>query len=184
MSVDFWGQRCELIGSKIRNFTLMTSLTLCLTMLPAASRAFTQEDQRRLCTGDVFRLCSSEIPSVERITACYLLSNHALEKVRALLFSPQDAYDNVLVEEVAGVRAQQSARPVPAAAPAGPASILVVEDDADTRVLIERFLQSGGYAVSSAGDGIDLPIILLNVKGYNTIPFLVYLLPETLHING
>jgi hypothetical protein len=55
---------------KIRNFTLMTSLTLCLAMLPAASRAFTQEDQRQLCTGDVFRLCSSEIPSVARITAC------------------------------------------------------------------------------------------------------------------
>jgi hypothetical protein len=54
----------------IRNFTFLTGLTLCLTMLPAASRAFTQEEQRRLCTGDVFRLCSSEIPSVERITAC------------------------------------------------------------------------------------------------------------------
>ena len=55
---------------KIRNFTLMLSLALCLTMLPAASRAFTQDDQRQLCMGDVFRLCSSEIPSVERITAC------------------------------------------------------------------------------------------------------------------
>ena len=48
----------------------IASLGACLTMLPAASRAFTQEDQRRLCTSDVFRLCSSEIPDVERITAC------------------------------------------------------------------------------------------------------------------
>jgi hypothetical protein len=61
---------------KIRDFTLMSGLTLCLTMLPAASRAFTQDDQRRLCTGDVFRLCSSEIPDVERITAC-MMRRHA-----------------------------------------------------------------------------------------------------------
>jgi hypothetical protein len=55
---------------KVRNLTFMTSLALCLVLLPAVSRAFTAEDQRRLCTNDVFRLCSSEIPSVERITAC------------------------------------------------------------------------------------------------------------------
>jgi hypothetical protein len=55
---------------KVRNLTLMTNLALCLTMLPAVSHAFTQEEQRRLCTGDVLRLCSSEIPDVERITAC------------------------------------------------------------------------------------------------------------------
>jgi hypothetical protein len=53
----------------VRSFMFIASLGACL-MLPAASRAFTQEDQRRLCTGDVFRLCSSEIPDVERITAC------------------------------------------------------------------------------------------------------------------
>jgi hypothetical protein len=45
-------------------------LSLGLAMLPAIAHAFTQEDQRRLCTGDVFRLCASEIPSVERITTC------------------------------------------------------------------------------------------------------------------
>lgn len=39
-------------------------------MLPSASRAFTEDDQRRLCTGDVFRLCSSEIPDRDRIVAC------------------------------------------------------------------------------------------------------------------
>jgi hypothetical protein len=48
----------------------MVSLAFCLAMLPAVGHAFTQEDQRRMCTGDVFRLCSSEIPSVERIVAC------------------------------------------------------------------------------------------------------------------
>ena len=55
-------------GFKFRS--VMVCLAFCLAMLPAMSHAFTQEDQRRMCTGDVFRLCSSEIPSVERITAC------------------------------------------------------------------------------------------------------------------
>lgn len=45
-------------------------LAACVAMLPSASRAFTEDDQRRLCTGDVFRLCSSEIPDRERIIAC------------------------------------------------------------------------------------------------------------------
>jgi hypothetical protein len=61
-------------GFNIRNFTLQACLAFCLVlglaMLPAKSRAFTQDDQRRLCTGDVLRLCSSEIPDVDRITAC------------------------------------------------------------------------------------------------------------------
>jgi hypothetical protein len=76
---------------EIRNFTLMLSLALCLTMLPAASRAFTQDDQRRLCTGDVFRLCSSEIPSVERITACMHRQRASLsEGCRRVFGKPTD----------------------------------------------------------------------------------------------
>ncbi|MGJ4939672.1 hypothetical protein [Bradyrhizobium sp. STM 3843] len=45
-------------------------LAACVAMLPSASRAFTEDDQRRLCTGDVFRLCASEIPDRDRIIAC------------------------------------------------------------------------------------------------------------------
>jgi hypothetical protein len=54
----------------IRHFRTAAGLAFCLAMLPATGHAFTEDDQRRLCTGDVFRLCASEIPSVERITAC------------------------------------------------------------------------------------------------------------------
>jgi hypothetical protein len=54
----------------VRNFRTVSGLALCLAMLPATGHAFTQDDQRRLCTGDVFRLCASEIPNVDRITAC------------------------------------------------------------------------------------------------------------------
>jgi hypothetical protein len=67
---SFWGATMRVDLFKVRNFKIVSSLAFCLAMLPAASQAFTQEDQRRLCTGDVFRLCSSEIPDVGRITAC------------------------------------------------------------------------------------------------------------------
>ena len=76
---------------KVRNFTLLTSLALGLTMLPAVSRAFTQDDQRRLCTGDVLRLCSSEIPDVERITACMHRQRASLsEGCRRVFGKPAD----------------------------------------------------------------------------------------------
>jgi len=57
-------------GLFIRNFNMMLTGVALLVVLPTASHAFTEDDQRRLCTGDVFRLCSSEIPDRDRIIAC------------------------------------------------------------------------------------------------------------------
>jgi hypothetical protein len=54
----------------VRGLLLATAVAACSAVWPSASRAFTEEDARRLCTPDVLRLCSSEIPDVERITAC------------------------------------------------------------------------------------------------------------------
>lgn len=54
----------------VRGLLVVVGVAACAALWPFASQAFTQEDQRRLCTPDVFRLCSSEIPDVERITAC------------------------------------------------------------------------------------------------------------------
>ena len=53
-----------------RGLQLTACAAACLALWPTASRAFTEEDQRRLCTPDVWRLCSSEIPDIERIKAC------------------------------------------------------------------------------------------------------------------
>jgi hypothetical protein len=55
---------------RVRGLLLVAGIAASGASWPSASRAFTQEDQRRLCTPDVMRLCSSEIPDVERITAC------------------------------------------------------------------------------------------------------------------
>jgi hypothetical protein len=85
------GARMRLDRFKVRSFTLTTGVVLCLTLLPAASRAFTQDDQRRLCTPDVFRLCASEIPDVERITACMHRQRASLsEGCRKVFGKPSD----------------------------------------------------------------------------------------------
>ena len=49
----------------------MVGLTMVsLAALSQAGHAFTRADQQRLCMGDAMRLCASEIPDIERITAC------------------------------------------------------------------------------------------------------------------
>ena len=45
------------------------AVAISLSALASPSFAFTAEAQRQ-CTGDAFRLCSSEIPNIPAITAC------------------------------------------------------------------------------------------------------------------
>lgn len=49
--------------------TLMSAVALSCLMWPAASRAYTPEEQQA-CSDDAFRLCGPEIPDVDRVTAC------------------------------------------------------------------------------------------------------------------
>jgi CheY-like chemotaxis protein len=79
----------------------------------------------------------------------YLISDHAIDKVRGLVFAVKDVYEKVLVEETAEVSSS---------APAGQkpdASVLVVEDDKDSGTLISHLLAKRGYDVTVARDGIE-----------------------------
>jgi hypothetical protein len=49
---------------------LAAGVVLCAALWASSAQAFSEDDQKRLCTGDVFRLCSSEIPDRERIIVC------------------------------------------------------------------------------------------------------------------
>ena len=49
------------------------ALTLALTVsagVSSSSFAYDEAEARQMCTSDAFRLCSSEIPWVSKITAC------------------------------------------------------------------------------------------------------------------
>jgi hypothetical protein len=63
--------------SSFRNFALdfrvgaTLAVALSYSLLPTAGHAYTQEEQQA-CQPDAFRLCSSEIPDVDRVTACMI----------------------------------------------------------------------------------------------------------------
>ena len=54
----------------VRKVSLVLTLTTSFAAVSStASFAFSAEAQQQ-CTGDAFRLCSSEIPNIPKITAC------------------------------------------------------------------------------------------------------------------
>ena len=56
----------------IRQAGLVLGFAVSFSALSSSSSfAFTAEAQQ-MCTGDAFRLCSSEIPNIPRITACMI----------------------------------------------------------------------------------------------------------------
>jgi general secretion pathway protein E len=109
-----------------------------------------------------------------------LITDHALEKMRNHLFAPKDIYDKLLMEEIdfRKLPLKKIAPPetvIPEAAPAKvtvsavapgklkkeePPLILIVEDDSLTQKLIARLLESRGYRVTIAGDGIEALLCL------------------------
>jgi len=57
---------------KLRQAAVMLAFAVSVSALSSrASFAFSAEAQQ-MCTGDAFRLCSSDIPNIPAITACML----------------------------------------------------------------------------------------------------------------
>ena len=57
------------------------------SLLPTASEAYTPE-QQQACSGDAFRLCSSEIPDVDRVTVCMIAKKAQLSPGCRVFFRP------------------------------------------------------------------------------------------------
>jgi hypothetical protein len=75
-------------GSRKFQFGLMLATALSVSMWPAASQAYTPE-QQAACSDDAFRLCSSEIPDVDRVTACMDRKQDQLSPGCRVYFKPQ-----------------------------------------------------------------------------------------------
>jgi hypothetical protein len=56
-------------------------------MLPTAGHAYTPE-QQQACQPDAFRLCGSEIPDVDRVTACMIARKSQLSPECRQFFRP------------------------------------------------------------------------------------------------
>jgi hypothetical protein len=85
------------------------SCALSCVMLPTASQAYT-EDQQSACTGDAFRLCSSEIPDVDRVTVCMVRNKSQLSPGCRAFFRPGPEMTPVS-NEAASVRSGRYKRP-------------------------------------------------------------------------
>ncbi|QND71281.1 hypothetical protein [Tardiphaga robiniae] len=70
---------------------LAAATVLALGMLTTVCHAYSAE-QEQLCTGDAMRLCSSEIPDVDRVTACMIRNKSQLSDGCKSVFAPASAY--------------------------------------------------------------------------------------------
>jgi hypothetical protein len=57
------------VAARGLKFSLKLAAALSFSIISSAGNAYTPE-QQQLCSNDAMRLCSSDIPDVDRITAC------------------------------------------------------------------------------------------------------------------
>ena len=68
-------------------FGLMLAMALSVLAMPTAGRAYTPEEQQA-CSDDAFRLCSAEIPDVDRVTVCMVRNKSQLSPGCRAFFRP------------------------------------------------------------------------------------------------
>ena len=108
-------------GSRSFSFALLLVIGGAISLLPTDSKAYTA-DQQQACTPDAFRLCSSEIPDVDRVTVCMIRNKAQLSPQCKAFFRPDPEPERVAAEParrpVAGKR--KVAKPHKAKKPAKP----------------------------------------------------------------
>ena len=62
----------------IRQAGLILAVAASITALSSTSSFAFSAEAQQMCTGDAFRLCSSEIPNISKITACMLKNRSSL----------------------------------------------------------------------------------------------------------
>ncbi|MGJ4927087.1 hypothetical protein ACQR1I_03685 [Bradyrhizobium sp. HKCCYLS2038] len=99
------------------NPCVVVLIALLALLMPNGARAYTAE-QEQACTGDAFRLCSSEIPDVDRVTACMVRRKAELSSPCRAQFGPQprEAARSGRVEGPMSIRPGAAKKPVNARA--------------------------------------------------------------------
>ena len=79
------------LTSKIRDTSLALGFVALVSIVSTTSSfAFSAEAQQQ-CTGDAFRLCSSEIPNIEKITICMRKNKSNLSPGCRAVMNKEDA---------------------------------------------------------------------------------------------
>jgi hypothetical protein len=100
-------------SGSLRAASVLMALSLT-SMLPVAALAYTPE-QQQACTGDAFRLCGSEVPDVDRVTACMIRNKTQLSpECRAQFGPPRGAAARADDPPAKSLRPAATRRPVSA----------------------------------------------------------------------
>ena len=62
----------------VRNVSLALVLAASFSAISTTSSFAFSAEAQQMCTGDAFRLCSSEIPNVSKVTACMMKQRSSL----------------------------------------------------------------------------------------------------------
>jgi hypothetical protein len=92
---------------------LLLTSALSWSMLPDVAEAYTPE-QEQMCTSDAFRLCSSAIPDVDRVTACMISRKSELSPgCRAFFREPEREAEAapVRVRKPTSIKPRKAAKP-------------------------------------------------------------------------
>ena len=71
-------------------FSSKLAAALSVSIISSASKAYTPE-QQQLCSNDAIRLCSSDIPDVDRITVCMSRQRNLLSPACKAFFPTDEA---------------------------------------------------------------------------------------------
>jgi hypothetical protein len=81
------------ISRAMPRLAMLLGMTMGLAIVSSEGRAYTAE-QQQACTPDAFRLCSSEIPDIDRIKACMVRNKAQLSpECRAAFRAPPESGD-------------------------------------------------------------------------------------------
>src|SRR5437762_1439264 len=89
------------------------ALVAAAFVLGMMSTAYAYSDeQQQMCTGDAFRLCSSEIPDVDRVTACMVQHKSELSAGCKAVFAAPSHQANATPAPVASTRQVKAPKPM------------------------------------------------------------------------
>ncbi|MET0710252.1 MAG: hypothetical protein ABWY82_25930 [Tardiphaga sp.] len=94
-------------------FCSIAAVAFAASIAATASWAYTA-DQQQLCTDDAFRLCSSAIPDVDRVTACRIQRREQLSPGCAQFFrepAAEPVVTPVRARKALGIKPRKSGRP-------------------------------------------------------------------------
>ena len=97
-----------------RNFHvgLLLATALSVSMWPAASRAYTPE-QEQACSGDAMRICGAFVPDVDRITVCMIQNKSQLSPGCRVFFrsGPETDVSAINVGRPMNIKPETSRKP-------------------------------------------------------------------------